>query len=100
MSEEALRAAPVAAVRLERRTVAVACLLVFMAQMATTIYLPSLPAIEHEFGISRSYAALSVSLFVIGAAAPVVLWGRAADRYGRRASVLASLALFIAASAL
>jgi hypothetical protein len=44
----------------EQWTVLVACLLVFMAQMATTIYLPSLPAVEHKLGISRSYAALSV----------------------------------------
>jgi MFS family permease len=75
-------------------------LLVFMTQMATTIYLPSLPAVERELGISRSYAALSVSLFVIAAAAPVLLWGRAAERYGRRTAVLASLALFVVASAL
>jgi len=78
----------------------VGCLLVFMTQMATTIYLPSLPAVERELGISRSYAALSVSLFVIAAAAPVLLWGRAAERYGRRTAVLASLALFVVASAL
>ncbi|MEV6913220.1 MFS transporter, partial [Amycolatopsis sp. NPDC051071] len=83
----------------ERRTMAVACLVVFTAQMATTIYLPSLPAIEHDFAVSRSFAALSVSLFVIGAAAPVVLWGRAADRYGRRAAMLAALGLFVVASA-
>ncbi|MFD0531143.1 MFS transporter [Kitasatospora arboriphila] len=71
-----------------------------MAQMATTVYLPSLPAVERDLGVSRSLAALSVSLFVVGAAAPVVFWGRAADRYGRRAAVLASLALFTGSSAL
>ncbi|MHC5701697.1 MFS transporter [Streptomyces tirandamycinicus] len=84
----------------ERRTMLVGCLLVFTAQMATTVYLPSLPAVQHDLGVSRSFAALSVSLFVIGAAAPVVLWGRAADRYGRRASVLAALVLFVVSSAL
>lgn len=78
----------------------VACLLVFMTQMATTIYLPSLPAVERELGVSRSTAALSVSLFVIAAAAPVLLWGRAAERFGRRAAVLASLTIFIVASVL
>lgn len=78
----------------------VSCLLVFMTQMATTIYLPSLPAVERQFGISRSFAALSVSLFVIAAALPVLLWGRAAERYGRRAAVLAALALFVVASVL
>src|SRR5689334_4760997 len=97
-----LRAQPPAAAapRPERRTLLVACVLVFMAQMATTVYLPSLPAVERDLGVSRSLAALSVSLFVVGAAAPVVFWGRAADRYGRRAAVLASLALFTGSSAL
>ncbi|GAA1108767.1 MFS transporter [Kitasatospora arboriphila] len=98
----AVRAQPPAAAapRPERRTLLVACVLVFMAQMATTVYLPSLPAVERDLGVSRSLAALSVSLFVVGAAAPVVFWGRAADRYGRRAAVLASLALFTGSSAL
>ncbi|MFJ8667787.1 MFS transporter [Streptomyces sp. NPDC093600] len=84
----------------ERRTLLVGCLLVFMAQMATTIYLPALPAVAHDLHASRGLAALSVSLFVIGAAAPVVFWGRAADRYGRRAAVLASLVLFVGSSVL
>ncbi|MET7847591.1 MFS transporter [Streptomyces avermitilis] len=83
-----------------RRTMTLACLLVFMAQMATTIYLPSLPIVAHDFGMSRSYAALSISVFVIGAAAPVILWGVAADRYGRRGPLLASLALFVLTSVL
>ncbi len=78
---------------------AVACLVVFTAQMATTIYLPSLPAVEHDFAVSRSFAALSVSLFVIGAAAPVVLWGWVADRLGRRAAMLTALSLFAVAGA-
>ncbi|GAA3030229.1 hypothetical protein GCM10020000_03600 [Streptomyces olivoverticillatus] len=83
-----------------RRIMTLSCLLVFMAQMATTIYLPSLPVVAHDFGMSRGYAALTVSAFVIGAAAPVVLWGVAADRYGRRGPLLTSLALFVLTSAL
>ncbi|WP_233611578.1 MFS transporter [Amycolatopsis sp. WAC 01376] len=88
-----------AAVRAGRRTMAVACLVVFTGQMATTIYLPSLPMIERDFAVSRGFAALSVSLFVVGAAAPVVLWGRAADRLGRRAAMLSALGLFVVSSA-
>ncbi|MGE7439031.1 MULTISPECIES: MFS transporter [Kitasatospora] len=75
------------------------CLLVFLAQLTTTIYLPSLPEVARHFGTSGSGAELSVSCFVIGAAAPVVLWGVAADRYGRRAALLAALALFTGAGA-
>ncbi|KUJ67161.1 MFS transporter [Streptomyces albus subsp. albus] len=77
-----------------------ACALVFMAQLATTVYLPSLPAVMHDFAVSRGCAELSISMFVIGAAAPVVLWGRAADRYGRRGPLLCSLVLFVVSSAL
>ncbi|QXV58181.1 hypothetical protein CVV72_15125 [Amycolatopsis sp. TNS106] len=38
---------------------AVACLIVFTAQMATTIYLPSLPMVERDFaGVAATFAAL------------------------------------------
>lgn len=81
-----------------RRTMALSCLAVFMTQMATTIYLPSLPAVMRELHVSRAYAQLSVSVFVIGAALPVMAWGSAADRYGRRGPMMWSLVLFIASS--
>ncbi|MFJ6651096.1 MFS transporter [Streptomyces sp. NPDC091290] len=82
-----------------RRTTALSCLAVFMTQMATTIYLPSLPTVVRELHISHAYAQLSVSVFVIGAALPVMAWGSAADRYGRRRPMMWSLALFVVSSA-
>ncbi|MFF9915663.1 MFS transporter [Streptomyces sp. NPDC013457] len=75
-----------------------ACLAVFMTQMATTIYLPSLPAVMRELHVSHAYAQLSVAVFVLGAALPVLAWGSAADRYGRRRPMLWSLALFVISS--
>ncbi|WP_026341129.1 MFS transporter [Actinomadura atramentaria] len=89
-------AAPERAADTGRRVLLWSCLVVFMAQMATTIYLPALPAVMHDLDVSRGFAGASISVFVIGAAAPVVPWGRAADRYGRRGPLLASLGLFIA----
>lgn len=77
-----------------------ACLIVMMAQMATTIYLPSLPEVMAELGMSRSTTELSISLFVIGAALPVIFWGEAANRYGRRLPLNVSLFLFIVTSVL
>jgi predicted MFS family arabinose efflux permease len=77
-----------------------ACLLVFMAQMATTVYLPSLPTVMHELAMSRRATELSISIFVIGAALPVLFWGAAADRFGRRAPLTLSLLLFIGCSGL
>lgn len=82
------------------RTMALACLLVFMAQMATTVYLPSLPTVMRELAMSRRATELSISIFVIGAALPVLFWGAAADRFGRRAPLTLSLFLFIGCSGL
>ncbi|PNU32254.1 MFS transporter [Serratia marcescens] len=77
-----------------------ACLLVFMAQMATTVYLPSLPTLMRELAMSRRATELSISIFVIGAALPVLFWGAAADRFGRRAPLTLSLLFFIGCSGL
>lgn len=77
-----------------------ACLVVMMAQMATTIYLPALPEVMRELGLSRRTMELSISLFVIGAAIPVLFWGEAANRYGRRLPLNISLYLFIVTSML
>lgn len=82
------------------RTMTLACLLVFMAQMATTVYLPSLPTVMRELAMSRRATELSISIFVIGAALPVLFWGAAADRFGRRAPLTLSLLLFIGSSGL
>lgn len=77
-----------------------ACLVVMMAQMATTIYLPALPEVMLELEMNRSATELSISLFVIGAALPVIFWGEAANRYGRRLPLNVSLLLFIVTSVL
>lgn len=82
------------------RTMTLACLLVFMAQMATTVYLPSLPTVMQELTMTRRATELSISIFVIGAALPVLLWGAAADRFGRRLPLTLSLVLFISCSVL
>ncbi|SPZ55433.1 Sulfonamide resistance protein [Serratia quinivorans] len=82
------------------RTMTLACLLVFMAQMATTVYLPSLPTVMQELAMTRRATELSISIFVIGAALPVLFWGAAADRFGRRLPLTLSLALFISCSTL
>ncbi|MEL7885398.1 MFS transporter [Serratia marcescens] len=82
------------------RTMTLACLLVFMAQMATTVYLPSLPTVMRELAMSRRATELSISIFVIGATLPVLFWGAAVDRFGRRAPLTLSLLLFIGCSGL
>ncbi|WP_322080784.1 MFS transporter [Burkholderia sp. BCC1972] len=82
------------------RAMALACLIVFMAQMATTVYLPSLPIVMRELEMTQGAAELSISAYVIGAALPVLFWGAAAERWGRRSPLLISLLLFVTSSLL
>ncbi|MCP1290471.1 MFS transporter [Chromobacterium sp. S0633] len=100
MNEKTLTAPPAALARPAARLMALACLIVFMAQMATTVYLPSLPAVMRELAMSQSLVEMSISGYVVGAALPVLFWGSAADRWGRRGPLLISLALFVVCSLL
>ncbi|MFC5707806.1 MFS transporter [Aeromonas eucrenophila] len=85
---------------LSARLMTLACLIVFMAQMATTVYLPSLPIVMSDLAMTRQHAELSISLFVIGADLPLLFWGAAADRFGRRLPLALSLLLFVGISLL
>ncbi|MFI6871556.1 MFS transporter [Nocardia sp. NPDC050406] len=82
-----------------RAVVATACSAVAVAQMATTIYLPSMPALGGDIHASDGTLQLSVALFVVFAALPVVAWGRAAERFGRVPAFVASGLCFVIASA-
>ncbi|KAA8883748.1 multidrug effflux MFS transporter [Nocardia colli] len=76
-----------------------ACSAVAAAQMATTIYLPSMPALGADIGAGDATLQLSVAVFVVFAALPVVAWGRAAERFGRVPAFVAAGLCFILASA-
>ncbi|QIS15548.1 MFS transporter [Nocardia arthritidis] len=67
--------------------------------MATTIYLPGMPALGADIGAGDGTLQLSVALFVVFAALPVVAWGRAAERFGRVPAFVAAGLCFILASA-
>ncbi len=82
---------------LSTRLLLLSCSLVLMAQMSTTLYLPALPLVANELNISRYGAELSMSLFVFGAALPVIYWGHAAEKYGRKSALSLALLLFIGA---
>lgn len=82
-----------------RAIVASACGAVIVAQMATTIYLPGMPALGADIGAGDGTLQLSVALFVVFAALPVVAWGRAAERFGRVPAFVAAGLCFILASA-
>ncbi len=69
-----------------------------MAPMATDMYLPGMPALAADLGISATGAQLTLSAFFFGFGGGQLIYGPLADRFGRRAPLIAGLALFTAAS--
>ena len=61
-------------------------------------YLPSFPAIEAEFNISRDLLSQSLALYLAAFAISTLVFGPLADRLGRRWVILISLLFYIAAS--
>jgi DHA1 family bicyclomycin/chloramphenicol resistance-like MFS transporter len=70
-----------------------------LTSLSIDMSLPSVPAMEHEFGVAAGRGALTMSLFLAGYALTPLAGGPLADRFGRRPVLLVSLLLF-AASAL
>jgi DHA1 family bicyclomycin/chloramphenicol resistance-like MFS transporter len=66
--------------------------------VATSIYLPSLPAIAADLGASVSQTQFTLTVFLLGYAIAHLVYGPLSDRYGRRPVLLGGLALFAAAS--
>ncbi|MCA3724460.1 MAG: multidrug effflux MFS transporter [Phenylobacterium sp.] len=68
------------------------------APMGIDMYLPSLPAIGADLGVSGAYTQVTVSAFLAGMAIGQFFYGPASDRLGRRGPILAGVALFVLAS--
>lgn len=75
-------------------------LLTALDAMAIDMYLPGMPSIMTEFGVSASQVQLTFSVFLAGLALGQGLYGPLLDRYGRRFPLLLGVLLFIMGSAL
>ncbi len=65
-------------------------LLLGMLPVATDLYLPALPSLSQDLGPAGS----SLTLFMLAFGCGQLLWGRAADRLGRRPVLLLGLACY------
>ena len=70
-----------------------------IAPLSIDMYLPSLPALEHDFGSDAAGSQHTVAAFFIGLAIGQIFYGPVADRYGRKPPLLFGLACFTLASA-
>ncbi|SDV47743.1 Bcr/CflA family multidrug efflux MFS transporter [Chitinasiproducens palmae] len=66
--------------------------------ISVDMYLPALPAIAQGFGVDQAAAQLTLTLFMIGFAAGMLLYGPLSDAYGRRRLLIAGVAIYALAS--
>lgn len=79
--------------------------LIFFASLASMVapfsidtYIPSFPAIEHYYGVSRELLSTSMGAYLAAFSITTLLWGPLADRFGRKYVALVSLVGFALAS--
>lgn len=65
-----------------------------MAPLSTDMYLPSLPELSKDFGISTSMTQMTLTMTMIGMALGQVMGGPVSDRYGRKLPLLAGMVFF------
>lgn len=73
-----------------------AALVCLQMPFADTIYFPSLFIIAKDFGTSNGVVALTIALFMIMVGIASLIWGPAADRFGRKwILIIASVAYIV-----
>ncbi len=73
--------------------------LIAVAPLAMDIYLASMPSMTRALSATPAEVQLTLSLYMYGWGASQIFVGPLADRFGRRPTLIAGLALFVAASA-
>lgn len=71
-----------------------------ISSLAIHLFLPAIPALKAEFGISDGLAQLTFSIGIFTLACSTVVYGSLSDRYGRRPVLLTGLCLFLAGNAI
>lgn len=70
-----------------------------MAPLSTDMYLPALPTVQNDLGISASVAQMTLTMTLIGMAVGQIFLGPISDRYGRKVPLLIGMLLFTIATA-
>ena len=76
----------------------IVALLTMIGPFTIDTYLPSFPAIEAEFDVSRALLSQSLAFYLAAFAIATLVWGPLSDRIGRRMVVMLSLLLYLGAS--
>lgn len=69
-----------------------------MAPLATDMYLPALPTMQLDLGISASLAQMTLTMTLIGMALGQIFAGPVSDRYGRKRPLAVGMVIFTIAT--
>ena len=83
---------------ISRVTLVTLTALVAMGPLSTDFYLPALPSIARYFGVAEAHAQATLSAFLIGFAAAILVYGPLSDRFGRRPVLAGGIGIFTLAS--
>ncbi len=64
--------------------------------LALNMFVPSMPGLAADLGISYGTAQLTLTLFLAAIATGQLFWGPISDRFGRRPALLVGMALYVA----
>jgi len=80
------------------RLTLIAALLSMLGPFSVDTYLPSFPAIEFEFSVSRAVLSQSLGAYLFAFALSTLFWGPLADAWGRKRVMWVSLLVYSLAS--
>lgn len=69
-----------------------------IAPLSTDMYLPALPEVQADFGVSTSLVQMTLTMTTLGMALGQILAGPLSDRYGRRMPLFIGMLVFIGAT--
>lgn len=76
-------------------SVGLLCLLIGFPQISESIFTPILPALSKALKVTDSNIQLTVSIYFIGFALGVLIWGILSDKYGRKPIMLIGILIYL-----